>query len=300
MRHDMARCGCGVLVQLPSLKTKASNAKCEACARESARLLNSAKWADLPLPATMPMKLQNPEDAVFFDVGISWPAGSGRERWATDREMRDPDNVAVCTAVDAEKGTLTFSSFPKPPESNVRTHKIVSARASQGYHFMVDEIGMEYPIESRILASHVDIARPEQLVGGDLDYDAYRGCITSVRLPQVPPRHDPLRFPTPAERGKYMRTYPGEFGVDRSKEPKPPKPLFAVSRSLRADQAYAVDTSAFQRAIEQESDALHAHLMEALYGPAGCNVLTQAQIDEIRATCACDDADDDEELYGCD
>jgi len=88
--------------------------------------------------------------------------------------------------------------------------------------------------------------------------------------------------------------------------PKQPEPLFAVSRSLRADQAYAVDTSAFQRAIEQETDAMHAQMMEAMYGiPSGIK-LTDEQREAVRAACAYvdetvpDDADEDEELYGCD
>jgi hypothetical protein len=49
MRHDMARCGCGALVRLPSMKASAYRAQCEACVGKSRALLGAkpvepARW----------------------------------------------------------------------------------------------------------------------------------------------------------------------------------------------------------------------------------------------------------------
>jgi hypothetical protein len=41
MRHDMARCGCGALVRLPSMKASAYRAQCEACVGKSRAVLGA-------------------------------------------------------------------------------------------------------------------------------------------------------------------------------------------------------------------------------------------------------------------
>lgn len=51
LNHNKARCGCGALVTLPSLKARAYSARCDACSRKAAAAINAPRTAVAVAPA---------------------------------------------------------------------------------------------------------------------------------------------------------------------------------------------------------------------------------------------------------
>lgn len=64
------------------------------------------------------MKLERPEDAIYFDKGFCWPPrGSEAERVLDEAAEQAllTGEAAVCVAVDQVRGSITFASSPPKP-----------------------------------------------------------------------------------------------------------------------------------------------------------------------------------------
>lgn len=61
------------------------------------------------IPVGQPMlgghRLEHPEDAIYFEQGLTWPQDQDRP----DRPLVYGDTVLVCTAFDVERGVVTYS-----------------------------------------------------------------------------------------------------------------------------------------------------------------------------------------------